>query len=249
MKRYFSGSRTALIPLPTSAITSVRCSGEGSSPSTRGGAAASRTSPARARGSRRSARSTPSRCGSRRPARCRRTPAPNPPPARAAARRGRSSPAGSSRAAVADPPAARPDQLLRPVAAATPRPAAPAAPAAPPAPRPHRADRHRPEDLEGDPADLEVIGVLEPLDRAADQRRGRPGVLGARVPRPPGQLGRDEAHRRRARRRPRARRRDPRRQAAAGLHRRKPGLMPERWRRSRRPTPSGASSSRPSSTR
>ena len=36
MKMYLRQSSTALIPLPTSAMTSVRCSGEGSSPSTRG---------------------------------------------------------------------------------------------------------------------------------------------------------------------------------------------------------------------
>ena len=36
MKRYRRQSRTALIPLPTSAMTRVRCSGEGSSPATRG---------------------------------------------------------------------------------------------------------------------------------------------------------------------------------------------------------------------
>ena len=36
MKRYSRGSSTALIPLPTSAMTRVRCSGEGSSPATSG---------------------------------------------------------------------------------------------------------------------------------------------------------------------------------------------------------------------
>ena len=40
-----------------------------------------------------------------------------------------------------------------------------------------RADRHRAEDLEGDPPDLEVGGVLQALDRPADQRRRRARVL------------------------------------------------------------------------
>ena len=55
------------------------------------------------------------------------------------------------------------------------------------------ADRHRAQDLEGDPADLELLGLRQPLDLAAEQRRGRPGVLGARVPGPAGQLGGAEA--------------------------------------------------------
>ena len=69
-----------------------------------------------------------------------------------------------------------------------------------PPPGPHdprlhldRPDRDRAQDLEGDPADLEVLGFRQQLELAAEQRRRRPGVLGARVPGAAGQPGREVA--------------------------------------------------------
>ena len=54
---------------------------------------------------------------------------------------------------------------------------------------PQMPDRHRPEDLEGDAADVELGGILEALDRVAEQRRRRARVLGVRIPGAAGQLG------------------------------------------------------------
>ena len=54
---------------------------------------------------------------------------------------------------------------------------------------PQRGNRHRTQDLEGDPPDVPISPALEPLDLAADQAGGRAGVLGVGIPRAPGQLG------------------------------------------------------------
>jgi hypothetical protein len=61
--------------------------------------------------------------------------------------------------------------------------------------RPHRhlADRNGAQDLEGGAREHEAVARLAALDRPADQRRRRPGVLEGRVPRAAGVLGRAEA--------------------------------------------------------
>jgi hypothetical protein len=55
-----------------------------------------------------------------------------------------------------------------------------------------RRDRDLAEDLEGDAHDLDVAAAVEALDRPAEQRRGRAGVLRVGIPGSPGQLGRHE---------------------------------------------------------
>jgi hypothetical protein len=100
---------------------------------------------------------------------------------------------GQVEGAGADPPAPRPDQLLLAVAQRGLDQLHAAAGADDPRLDLDRTDRHRAQDLEGEAADLEVVRVLERLDLAADQRRRRPGVLGARIPGTAGQLGGPEA--------------------------------------------------------
>ena len=175
MKMYLRQSSTALIPLPTSAMTIVRCSGEGSSPSTRGTSWRIQISPGPVRGSRRGPIATPSPCGSRPPVRSGRSSASEPRSGAGGGSPRSATPAGRSRRHGCA--RRRPNQLALPVAQrrldeldATPGPDDPGL-------HRDRADRHRAEDLEGDPPDLEVGGVLQALDRPADQRRRWARVL------------------------------------------------------------------------
>ena len=83
-------------------------------------------------------------------------------------------------------------------ARSTGRPSARTSPASSSTERPGRStdvstsqlgDRDRAEDLDRDPREHHVVARLGPLQRAREQRRGRPGVLMARVPRPARALG------------------------------------------------------------
>ena len=56
-----------------------------------------------------------------------------------------------------------------------------------------RRDRHRPEDVHRHAPHAASVGLAAALQLARQQRGRRPGVLAALVPRPAGQLRRDEA--------------------------------------------------------
>ena len=189
-------------------MTSVRCSGEGSSPATSGDRCRIQTfaGPGLDEAAARRA-ATPSPCGSRRPGRSGRTRPRSPARGRAAARRGRSPRRAGRRGAV---------RIRQALARTSGSPSSSRSSASISCTRrPGRtirastatgADRHRAQDLEGDAADLELLGVLErarspgrSAPRAA-RRAGRPG------PRARGSARWRGSRRRRARRRPRARR-------------------------------------------
>ena len=89
MKMYLRQSSTALIPLPTSAMTMFAAAARAPRPRPGAPAGASRSSPGPVRGSRRGPIATPSPCGSRSPGRSERTRRRSPPRERAAARPGR----------------------------------------------------------------------------------------------------------------------------------------------------------------
>ena len=185
MKRWRRKSSAALTPLPESAATSTRASGVTGSPATSGWRMRIQTArragleerPARGSGS-------PSRCGSRPPGPSGRTGAPR--RASGPGGGGSSGTTTGSRIAAQPPRGRARDLARRRRRAAAPAPSSTLRPGRRTRRRGQRRERDRAQDLDRDPPDEPAVA----LERGAEQRGRRAGVLRAGVPRAAGQLGR-----------------------------------------------------------